>query len=80
MENRLALIDKKTKMIKSIILVESFDDVSAWENDETIAIPDSDYSAILYGSWDGKKFKAPTNEVLIELGIMNPIENEAETL
>lgn len=80
MENHLALIDKETGTVKSIILVESFDDITAWENADTLAIPDPDHSAILYGSWDGKKFKAPTNEFLIELGILKPIENESETL
>lgn len=80
MENHLALIDKETGTVKSIILVESFDDITAWENADTLAIPDPDHSAILYGSWDGKKFKAPTNEFLIELGILKPIEDETEAL
>lgn len=80
MENHLALIDKETETVKSIILVESFDDITAWENADTLAIPDPDHSAILYGSWDGKKFKAPTNEFLIELGILKPIEDETEAL
>lgn len=69
MENHLVLIDKKSKIIKSIILVESFDDISAWVNADTLAIPDPDHSAILYGTWDGKNFIAPTNEKLIELGL-----------
>lgn len=80
MENHLALIDKKTKIIKSIIIVESFDNITSWENADTVAIPDPDHSAILYGSWDGKKFKAPTNDFLIELGILKPVEDEAVSI
>jgi hypothetical protein len=78
MENHLTLIDKKTKMIKQIILVESYDDISDWGNADTLAIPDPDHLAILYGSWDGEDFIAPTNERLIELGLLKPVENESE--
>ena len=78
MENHLVLVDKKSKMIKSIILVESFDDVSAWINADTLAIPDPDHSAILYGTWDGEDFIPPTNETLIELGISKPVEEPFE--
>lgn len=80
MENHLVLIDKKTKTIKQIILVESFDNASDWENADTLAIPDFNHSAYLYGSWDGENFIAPTNEKLIELGILKPIEEEATLL
>lgn len=80
MENHLALIDKKSKMIKQIILVESFENVSDWENADTVAIPDLDHSAILYGSWNGKNFIPPSNEKLIALGIMQLPTNESETL
>lgn len=84
MENHLALVDKKSKMIKSIILVESFDDISAWINADTIAIPDPEHSAILYGTWDGEDFIAPSEETLIALGISKPVEEpieiETETL
>lgn len=84
MENHLALVDKKTKIIKSIILVESFDDISAWVNADTLAIPDPDHLAILYGTWDGEDFIAPSEQTLIELGISKPVEEpveiEAETL
>ena len=80
MEKHLALLDKNTKMIKSIIVVDSYDNSSDWENDSTLAIPDQDHTAILYGSWDGKKFKAPTNETLIKLGVLEPAESDAEII
>lgn len=74
MENLLALVDKKTKVIQNIILVESFDDAHLWANENTLAIPDEDHEAILYGTWDGKKFKAPTEAYLIEIGVSKPVE------
>lgn len=80
MENHLVLVDKKTNMIKQIILVESFDNASDWENSETLAIPDKQHSAHLYGSWDGKNFIQPTNEKLIELGLLKPIEEQPEEI
>lgn len=74
MENRLALVDKKTKRVKDIILVESFDDAHLWENDETLAIADEDSKAYVFGLWDGKSFKLPTEDYLIEIGISQPKE------
>lgn len=76
MENHLALVDKKSKMVKQIILVESFDNASDWENADTLAIPDANHSAYLYGTWDGENFIAPTNEKLIELGLLTPVEDD----
>ena len=80
MENHLALVDKKTKIIKQIILIESFDNASDWENADTLAIPDPNHSAYLNGTWDGENFIPPTNEKLIELGLLTPVEDETETL
>jgi hypothetical protein len=74
MENALALVNKKTKVIENIIVVDSYDNADLWANENTLAIPDENQEAIVYGTWDGKKFKAPTEDYLIEIGVSKPIE------
>jgi hypothetical protein len=76
MEKHLALVNKNSKMVENIIIVDSYDNSSDWENDSILAIADEEHTAILYGSWDGENFIPPTNEKLIELGILKPIEEE----
>lgn len=80
MEKHLALVDKNTKMIKSIIVVESYDNTIDWEDKSTLAIPDENHIAILYGSWDGENFIEPTEETLIELGVSTPIQTQLDEI
>lgn len=71
MENKVALVNKETKRVENIILVESFDDAPSWSNSKIDAIPIQDGQVVyIYGTYDGSKFEEPTNEYLISIGVL----------
>lgn len=77
MEKHLVLVNKKNSMVESIIIVDSFENINMWETELLIPISDEEHNAILYGSWNGKKFLAPTEKTLIDLGVSIPVEIDA---
>lgn len=71
MENKVALVDKETKRVQNIILVESFDDAPNWSTSKVDAIPVQDGQiAYIYGTYNGENFEEPTNDYLESIGVL----------
>jgi hypothetical protein len=71
MENKVALVNKETKRVENIILVQSFDDAFNWNTDKVDAIPVQNNQVVyIYGLYDGENFEEPTNEHLISIGVL----------
>ena len=79
MENKVALVNKQTKRVENIILVQSFDDAFNWNTDKVDAIPLQNNQVVhIYGLYDGEKFEEPTNEHLISIGVLAEESSESE--
>lgn len=71
MEQQLALVNKQTKRVENIIVVDSYDDLELWATKEMAAVPIDNKTVYLFGTWDGKKFTAPDDEYLTSLGLLD---------
>lgn len=79
MENKIALVNKKTKRVENVILVESFDDTSNWSTDLLDAIFVNENQIVyLNGQYDGQNFIQPTNDYLIQIGLLTLPTQESE--
>ena len=79
MEKQIALVNKTTNRVENIILVDSFDNAQDWATPTLDAIPvENGKVAYLNGLWNGTEFIEPTNDYLIEIGLLNPIDEEAQ--
>jgi hypothetical protein len=78
MEKQIALVNKTTKRIENVLIVDSLDKdkIKAWETDQLEVIPVKGDSAYLNGLWDGENFIPPTEDYLIEIGLVQPVKIE----
>lgn len=81
MEKHLALINKSDKRVKNVIIVDDInDEIIAIYSNETIQAVEVKDKQIVYvnGIWDGKTFKQPDLDYLIEIGVYPSKEKLAE--
>lgn len=80
MEKQIALVNKTTKRVENVIVVNSLskDELKNWATDSLDAIPVQDGSAYVHGLFDGEKFNPPTFEYLLEIGLVQLIEPSDE--
>lgn len=75
MEKQIALINKQTKRVENVLVVDSLDKdkIKAFETESCDVVAIKDSVAHINGLWDGKEFIPPTVEYLIEIGLVQPI-------
>jgi hypothetical protein len=79
MEKKIALVNKTTNRVENIILVDSFDNAEDWSTSTLDVVPvENEKVPYLNGLWNGTEFIEPTNDYLIEIGLLNPIDEEAQ--
>lgn len=78
MEKQIALVDKITNRVKSILVVDNLENdfIQAWANESTFVVPLIDTVAYVHGIYDGANFTTPEPEYLIQLGVL---KNDDET-
>lgn len=80
MEKQIALISKSDNRVKNVLIVDSFDDLDSFKTEELDAIAVDKSQPHLHGLWDGKKFTEPSQDYLIEIGLLTlpaePTEEE----
>ena len=81
MEKHIALINKTTKRVVNVLIVDSIDKdyIKQFATDELDAIAVKDSTPYINGLWDGKEFSEPTNDYLIEIGLVNPVVIDDQT-
>jgi hypothetical protein len=79
MEKQIALVNKTTNRVENIIVVDSFDNAQDWSTSNLDAIPvENGKVSYVNGLWNGTEFIEPTNDYLIEIGLLNPIDEEEQ--
>jgi hypothetical protein len=79
MEKQIALVNKTTNRVENIIVVDSFDNAQDWSTSTLDAIPlENEKIAFVNGLYDGTDFTEPTNDYLVEIGLLTPIDEEAQ--
>jgi hypothetical protein len=73
MEKQIALVNKITKRVENVIVVNSLskDELKSWTTDSLDAIPVTTGLVYVHGLYDGENFNPPTNEYLIEIGLIS---------
>jgi hypothetical protein len=81
MEKQIALINKTTKRVENVLVVDSLDKshIDQWATDELDVIAVKDSTPYVNGLWDGKEFSQPTEDYLIEIGLVNPVVTDDQT-
>jgi hypothetical protein len=81
MEKQIALVSKATKRVLNVLVVDNLDKdyIAQWATDECDVIAVKDTTPYVNGLWDGKKFSQPTEDYLIEIGLVNPVETDDQT-
>lgn len=76
MEKQIALIDKSTNRVKSVLVVETLENdfIQAWANETTLVVPITNSPAFVHGIYDGTSFATPEDSYLLEIGVLQPIE------
>ena len=82
MEKQIALVSKSDNRVKNVLIVDSFDDIDSFKTEELDAVAVDKSQPHLHGLWDGKKFAEPTQDYLIEIGLLvipeEPVIDEAK--
>jgi hypothetical protein len=80
MEKQIALINKTTKRVENVLVVDSLEKshIDQWATNELDVIAVKDSTPYVNGLWDGKEFSQPDNEYLISIGLVqeNPTEGD----
>ena len=81
MEKQIALVNKTTKRVVNVLIVDSIDKdyIKQFATDELDAIAVKDSTPHINGLWDGKEFSQPTEDYLIEIGLVNPVVIDDQT-
>jgi len=81
MEKQIALVNKTNKRVISVLVVDSLDKshIDQWATNELDVIAVKDTTPYINGLWDGKKFSQPTEDYLIEIGLVNPVVTDDQT-
>ena len=81
MEKHIALVNKTTKRVVNVLIVDSIDKdyIKQFATDELDAIAVKDSTPYINGLWDGKEFSEPTNDYLIEIGLVNRVVIDDQT-
>jgi hypothetical protein len=81
MEKQIALINKTTKRVENVLVVDSLEKshIAQWATDELDVIAVKDSTPHINGLWDGKEFSQPTEDYLIEIGLVNPVVTDDQT-
>lgn len=81
MEKQIALVDKTTKRVVNILVVDSLDQkhIEQFATNELDVIAVKDSTPHIHALWDGKTFTEPTSDYLAEIGVsVSSIKLEAE--
>jgi hypothetical protein len=78
MEKQIALINKTTKRVVNVLIVDSIDKdyIKQFSTDELDVVVVKDSIPHIYGLWNGKEFSEPTESYLIEIGLIQPIDQK----
>ena len=78
MEKQIALVNKTTKRVVNVLIVDTLDKlhIDQWATDELDVVAVKDSIPYVNGLWDGKEFTPPDNEYLKEIGLMSAINQE----
>lgn len=81
MEKQIALVNKITKRVKNVLVIDSLDKeyIKNWATDELEVVPVKNSIPYVNGLWDGKQFTQPSDEYLIEIGLITSKEIDLET-
>lgn len=73
MEKQIALVNKTTNRVENVLIVDSLEKshIEQWATDELDVVAVKDSIPYLNGLWDGKEFLQPSNEYLIEIGLLS---------
>ena len=73
MEKHIALINKTNNRVVNVLIVDDLgaDRIKQFETDECKVIAVKDSVPHINGLWDGKTFTEPTNDYLIEIGLID---------
>ena len=76
MEKQIALINKATQRVVSVIVVDSLDKshIEQWATNELDVIVVKDSAPYIHGLWDGKEFYTPDTEYLKSIGLIKEDE------
>lgn len=76
MEKQIALVSKTDKRVLNVLVVDNLDKdyIAQFATAKCDVVAVKDTTPHINGLWDGKKFTEPTNDYLIEIGLVNPVE------
>ena len=80
MEKQIALVSKTDKRVINVLIVDSLDKsyIQQWATNEIDVVAVKDSTPHVNGLFDGKEFFPPTEEYLIEIGLITlPTEEES---
>lgn len=80
MEKQIALINKTTKRVINVLIVDSIDKdyIKQFNTDELDAVAVKDSTPYINGLWDGKEFIEPSDDYLIQIGLIQTIDKKAQ--
>lgn len=76
MEKQIALVNKINNRVVNVLVVDDLDKdyISQFATDDCDVVAVKDTTPYINGLWDGKKFSQPTEDYLIEIGLVKPVE------
>jgi hypothetical protein len=79
MEKQIALVNKTNQRVISVLVVDSLDEdrIQPFATTECNVVPVTTSIPYVNGLWDGTNFIPPTNDYLIEIGL---VSEEIETV
>lgn len=82
MEKQIALVNKTNKRVVSVLVVDNLDTdyIAQFATNECDVVAVKDTTPHINGLWDGKVFTEPTNDYLIAIGLVTPIDETEQQL
>ena len=82
MEKQIALVNKTTGRVENVLVVDFLDKekIKAFETADCDVVAVKDSIPYLNGLWDGKEFSQPTEDYLIEIGLVQPVIDDQTDL
>jgi len=76
MEKQIALVNKVSNRVVNILIVDNLDAnyIAQFETNDCKVIAVEDSIPYVNGLWDGEVFIEPTNDYLIELNLIKPVD------
>lgn len=82
MEKHIALVNKINKRVVNVLIVDNLDTdyIAQFATNECDVVAVTNSIPFMNGLYDGEVFTQPTNDYLIEIGLVTPIDETEQQL